>query len=157
MTIAHIKFRQPKTAAARFWAKVDKSNECWNWNAGLTNKGYGQFQAGYGPVLAHRVSWFLTYGEEPNGMCVLHRCDNRRCVKPDHLFLGTKADNNHDMLAKGRHKGWPHARGSSQLSLEQVAEIKALAGSTSQKTISKQFGISASHVCRIVKGWVPTP
>lgn len=151
MTVKHIKFRRPLDAVTRFWSKVDKSGDCWNWTGSLTNKGYGQFQAGYGVVLAHRVSWLFAHGEDA-ALCVLHHCDNRRCVRPDHLFLGTKADNNRDMCAKGRHVGWSWRRGKSKLSREQIGAIKAMSESKTRRATAEAFGISESHVGRIVRG-----
>ena len=89
----------------RFWPKVRPSLEgCWEWT-GVTRNGYGAISAGGhdGPMLyAHRVIWEQNQGAIPTGMCVLHHCDNRRCIRPDHLFLGTKADNSLDMKLKGR-------------------------------------------------------
>lgn len=94
--------------AARFWRHVEKTGGCWNWTAARNRKGYGTFtmpgKMRHVPTLAHRVSWFLTHGKWPEP-CALHRCDNPRCVRPDHLFEGTKADNNADMRAKGRASG----------------------------------------------------
>ncbi len=91
--------------ADRFWIKVVRSgdDECWGWS-GTTNKGYGRINVGGNMVLAHRVAWELTSGLIPPGMCVLHSCDNPPCVNPNHLFLGTHADNMRDMRAKGRHR-----------------------------------------------------
>jgi hypothetical protein len=91
----------------RFWAKVEVSPNCFTWIGGIFNQtGYGQFAVSpTKPDVAHRVSWRLTYGEIPSGMLVLHKCDNRLCVNPDHLFLGTQADNIKDMVQKGRHIG----------------------------------------------------
>jgi hypothetical protein len=88
--------------AERFWEKVDKSGECWLWTASLTRGGYGQFPLRKGVIRrAHRIAWELTYGP-PGNSWVLHRCDNPRCVRPDHLFLGAPKDNGADMAAKGR-------------------------------------------------------
>lgn len=90
--------------AERFWAKVDKSGNCWTWTAFKNPKGYGlmgHVQAD-GNQMAHRVSWVMANGEIPAGMLVLHRCDNPSCVRPDHLFLGTAQDNADDMMRKGR-------------------------------------------------------
>jgi len=87
----------------RFWAKVDRTDDCWLWTACRTTHGYGQFRPERSRgAQAHRVAWELTNGPIPAGMLVLHRCDNPPCVNPAHLFLGTQSDNMRDMYAKGR-------------------------------------------------------
>jgi hypothetical protein len=96
-----------KTAKARFWAKVKKSEGCWEWTAATNGRGYGQFYVGNGRRTSpHRYSWEL-YNRKPvpEGLYVCHHCDNPRCVKPHHLFLGTAQDNTDDMVAKGRARG----------------------------------------------------
>jgi hypothetical protein len=92
----------------RFWSKVAKTRDgCWEWAGGMFNSGYGQFCIRHHPYLAHRVAYELTYGPIPSGSgyhgtCVCHRCDNKSCVNPSHLFLGTHQDNIRDRVAKGR-------------------------------------------------------
>ena len=87
----------------RFWSKVHVGlpEECWEWQAN-TGRGYGMFWFGKTPIVAHRASWMMLRGPIPEGMNVLHKCDNRKCVNPNHLFIGTQSDNVQDMLQKGR-------------------------------------------------------
>lgn len=85
-----------------FWSRVNKSIKCWEWIGHRDSKGYGKFHFKNKPESAHRVSFLIHNGIIPKGLYVLHKCDNRACVKPDHLYLGTQTDNMRDMYAKGR-------------------------------------------------------
>lgn len=142
----------------RFWSKVDIRGEddCWEWTAYLED-GYGKIRIAGKSVLAHRVAYELTKGPIPEGLCVCHRCDNRKCVNPRHLWLGTNADNVADREAKGRNrlpdcKGEAH--GNAKLTAEDVLRIRELYddGGYTQKEIARLFGIARTQVSRIVNG-----
>ena len=87
-----------------FWNNVDKQGEsdCWNWKASLQKSGYGNSYSEQGVETAHRISYKLCYGEIPQGKEIMHLCDNRRCVNPKHLVLGSRKDNMIDCSKKGR-------------------------------------------------------
>ena len=146
----------------RFWSKVNKDGPvplhrpelgpCFEWTACIQKSGYGRFGEGRKFVWqAHRWIWQHTYGLLDEGACVLHHCDNRRCVRPSHLFLGTYGDNHADMVAKGRAvyiRGERHGR--AKLTDEQVAEIRRLrAVGIGVVELGCRFGIDASQVSRI--------
>ena len=167
-----------------FWAKVNKDGatvmadlgQCWEWTASRNEWGYGAvLKKKYGQASAHRYSWVLHNGPIPDGLWVLHRCDNPGCVRPDHLFLGTVADNNADKTNKGRQArkethGDYFARGTShgaethpekfrgegnhfaKLTEAQVIEIRARVGKRNGAALAREFGVTRGAVNAIKRG-----
>ena len=174
--------RKPDNPAKRFWSKVDKGGPtlredlgpCWLWTAQLFLSGYGRFTLAGKRERAHRVAWMLTNGAIPEGLWVLHRCDNPRCVNSErHLFLGTPADNAHDRDAKGRQgpprdwfadcperrpRGDKHWR--AKLASSDVVLIrKRVASGQSHRRIAREYGVDKSTVTRIAarRSWSHVP
>ena len=139
----------------RFWEKVSKSAGCWEWTANKIN-GYGRIglTSSRKAIFAHRLRYEIHYGPVPDGMFVLHKCDNPGCVRPDHLFLGTKADNNRDRAQKGRSrpvKGESHGR--SKITSQDVRRMRQLYKSgRTPASLGREFGISAAQASGIVRG-----
>lgn len=151
----------------RFWSKVDKSggeDACWIWT-GCTGRGYGQIKWGRGMIVSHRIVWILTYGDIPNSLLVLHKCDNPPCVNPQHLFLGTQSDNMKDMFHKkrrdmhGKRGENPNMQGEKnplcKLTDLQVVEIRQRykwygKGGENQLELAHAFGVDQALICRIV-------
>lgn len=130
---------------------TDSSTGCLNWNLSTDAAGYGRFgRAGY----AHRGMWVAVNGPVPDGMFVCHRCDNRRCINPDHLFLGTHAENMADMVRKGRsNKAKGSAAGPSKLAEQDVSIIKwCLDAGVGQVKLAKLYGVSRQAITRINTG-----
>lgn len=84
---------------------LQQDGDCMNWDGSTNKSGYGSIRVGATSVLAHRAAYFIHYGEIPDGMCVCHSCDNPKCCNPNHLFLGSHAENMKDMQGKGRRSG----------------------------------------------------
>lgn len=148
--------RTPRPAAERYHAKVDKRGptDCWPWLASTNKKGYGKFGDGTTVTSAHRFGYVLLVGPIPQGLCVLHTCDNPPCQNPAHWFLGTNKDNVDDRERKRRRiapQGEQHGR--ARLTEEQVHAIRQLyAADTSQRTLARTFSVSQRQIGRILQG-----
>lgn len=129
---------------------------CYLWALSLTHNGYGRIHWKGKTRRAHRVAWEFVNGEAPADLQVCHKCDTPACCNPDHLFLGTALDNQHDMIAKGRAHYAGGARGERhfkcKLSDAAVAEIRAIyaAGGITTRALAKQFGVGKSTIQSIV-------
>ena len=135
----------------------DPISGCWNWTGGKAGPGYGSVpRSVHASRTAHRASYAWFCGPIPAGRYVLHRCDNRRCVNPEHLFLGTHLDNIKDMQAKDRHRGGSlpnESNPSCKFSDETIAAIRVARASGAKKAeIERTYGISETHYYRVVKG-----
>lgn len=143
------------TLEERFWSRVNKGDGCWEWVGLKFRLGYGSISVNGRMASAHRVSWEIHNGPIPDGLHVLHHCDNRACVCPGHLFLGTHRDNMRDREAKGRGK-IPYRRGSlcnsAKLTEDQVIEIRRryAAGGVLQRDLAAEFGVLRQEISRIV-------
>lgn len=159
----------PISQEDRFWQKVNRGtpHECWEWTAARYPSGYGKLAVNQRVVSAHRYSWVLHNGPIPagpgaHGWCVCHRCDNKRCVNPNHLFLGTHADNMADKAAKGqvgalsgeRHHG-------SKLTDDIVRKIRRRydEGGVTQTALAAEFGVWPGTINYVVRRqrWTHVP
>lgn len=156
-----------------FWRKVDTAGNCWEWTGHRDRLGYGKLTVDGKGMLAHRVSFRLAYGLLPDDLCVCHHCDNPSCVRPDHLFLGTRGDNNRDRAAKGRTGAnvgltmsrYPERRargerqGSAKLTQAKVDEIRRryAAGGCSHRELAKEYQVGKTTISEVLRGenWRP--
>jgi len=148
----------------KFWKRVDKEKSqtfyngtrCWEWTAGVGSDGYGHAWMGKKMRGTHRISYELAFGEILNDLHTLHHCDNKLCVNPLHLWIGTNLDNIDDMHSKGRQgaaRGEDHP--SHKLSDAQVAEIRRLyawhgIGGKDMYQLAREFGVSSGYISDIV-------
>lgn len=141
---------------ARFWSKVRRTRTCWLWIGTTRDKRYGCLfvvkpKRRYVP--AHRISWELNNGPIPEGMEICHTCDNGLCVRPDHLFLGSRAENANDMARKGRAaNGERHGMAKkARITDEMVRDIRQRAANgETQVSLGKEYGVSQHYISRIV-------
>jgi hypothetical protein len=143
--IAGIRSAAERLRAERFWAKVEKTDTCWLWRGQLAVNGYGLVGYRGEKVGAHRVSLILS-GQDPGLLHVCHRCDVRNCVRPDHLFLGTRSDNMRDMESKGRgsplraRRGEQHGRAKLTADIVRACRVHAAMG-VSVHSLANLFGV----------------
>jgi hypothetical protein len=151
----------------RFWGKVDvgQPDECWEWQAGCYTDKRVPHLPKYGCVYrkidgvskylkAHRVAYESANGAIPEGMQVLHTCDNPPCCNPDHLYLGTPQSNTYDKVSKNRHVYFQgEAHGMAKLNDDDISDIRLLLGmGCTQMNIAREFGVHQGTVSRIKLG-----
>lgn len=155
--------RRVSSPAELFGSRVVKHSGCWGWSGSKNDNGYGCVRLGGRggkSTLAHRLSWELHHGPIPDGMQVLHRCDNPGCTNPEHLFLGTNEDNIRDRMRKGRpgSQAWRDAgerHPNAKLTDEQCAQIRALRAAGGKcSDLAKQFNVCARHISVVSRGIV---
>lgn len=158
--------RPPRLRPSLLTAFIERlafgTTECWHWVGSRSEIGYGMFASArdtYGcpEIVAHRIAWHLWNGPIPDGLKVLHRCDVRSCVRPEHLFLGTQADNVADMIAKGRDRRNPlrgerNHRSRLTDALVRAIRAEARAGAVTQRALAAKYGVSPMTVSRAVRG-----
>lgn len=148
------RYKSLEDAFASNCPKDAPPDQCWEWQGTINPNGYGMVRFQRKAHSAHRLSYEIHVGPIPDGMLVLHRCDNRRCVNPHHLRIGTDADNMRDKVNKGRQarlKG--PQQGQSKLKPAQVWKIRLLAKEgVTQAEIARRYGVSQPYISKIVRG-----
>ena len=141
----------PAHVVRRFWRGLPSGPGCWEWS-GARSRGYGYINSRYAKQQAHRVSWVLHFGAIPDGLLVCHHCDNKPCVRPDHLYLGTIADNTRDAGERGlMSKGT--ARHNARLDPDLVIALRQRRGEgVSWKRLAREFSVNATTIRHAVLG-----
>lgn len=145
---------KPRPLTAEFFlsrVEIDPANGCWIWQRALTTRGYGQMRRDRKSKMAHRASYEFFVGPIPNGLVACHTCDNRACINPKHIFLGTQKENLEDMVEKGRSLRGPVSH-KAKLTLDQVISIKARFGKQSDLSIARAFGVGGETIRKIRLG-----
>lgn len=140
-----------------FWNKVDKAGECWEWTGGFSGNGYGSFKIKKLPINvsvgSHLFSYILHNGRVAEGRVVMHSCDNKKCVNPDHLSLGSHADNVADKVAKKRHARG-ETNGRAKITLDDANDIRDRFKNETitKRALASEYGIDESTVRLILLG-----
>jgi len=154
MALKKFPFEAIQKSPQRFWNMVDTSKSCWEWTGRLNKHGYGQISAGNTELLAHRAAYFLSNNDFNKSLCVLHKCDNRKCCNPKHLYQGTHAENMLDMKIKGRRKNinTKESNGRSKINQQIADKIRELKKTGLRLVdISNIYSISNSSVSRVCR------
>ena len=148
------------TIAETFWDCCKRQSDgCWEWQRGKDSCGYGILSINSKMKKATRHAWEITHGAIPDGLCVLHTCDNPSCINPDHLFLGTQKDNAIDRTIKGRTaRNYGESNGRAKITAEDADNIRFIyrRGDATQCELADKYGISQVQIGRILqdKFWV---
>lgn len=134
----------------KFLSRIEKGEDCWMWTGTKAPTGYGCLTFSKKIRLAHRLSWELYHGQIPGGLFVLHKCDNRICVNPNHLFLGTQRDNMLDMIKKGRSKLENYFPKLSWKDIDYIRQCLSKRTFT-QAQLCRKFRVSDSYISKIFK------
>lgn len=146
---------QPQDVAERFWRYVTKTDTCWLWTGATRPNGYGVLSIQNRAVRVHRISYEMHFGPIPAGLLVCHRCDVRNCIRPDHLFLGTYRENNHDMMAKDRFARGERAKAAKLTAADVIAIRRQYTEGATMQALAERYGVSLVQVHRIIhrKRW----
>lgn len=138
----------------RFWSKVNQrsDSECWRWTGAIVSNGYGQIRIKNKNYQAHRISYYIHHKEDPGELLVCHECNNKLCVNPEHLFLGTHQENIQHAFDTNIICQRGILNGCSQLLESNVREIKQLQNIISQRKIAKLFCVSHGTISAIFSG-----
>ena len=137
---------------AEFWARVGISSDCWEWRGARTTAGYGALRYNNKTVYAHRFSWVCWNGPIPKGLHVCHHCDNPACVRPSHLFVGTRVDNMRDCINKGRR---PIGEAAPQAKLRKrdvLSMREAYRAGQNQSSLARAYNVSQAVISVVVRG-----
>lgn len=145
---------------ARFWDQVEKTPSCWLWKGWVTSAGYGETSVGGRRITVHRLSYTLANGPIPKGKLIMHTCDVPLCVRPDHLRIGTDAENHADMVRKGRHTVGVATK-RAKLTDELVRQIRAefkqekrpgTRSFTNATVLAEKYGVARNTIINAAKG-----